>query len=288
MILESIELKHVGPFRRTASIGPLKKGINVLAAPNERGKSTFMRAAARALFDKHSCGDDEIRALQPAGTDLPPVVTVIFETAGVRYRVEKRFINKPTSEISEWRGGAWQLLDNEDAADERLQKLLQSTVPGRGATKAAHWGLLGYLWARQGEASDWPSWDGQTGEHIQSRLAKVEIDPVIQKLKESLWEDYSALFTPNGRPKKMVNSNVSKRKGRKSRAVCAPCEKNLRNWRSWNAVSQSCHQKCCVSKAKSWNVKEKPKNCRNRRARLKHCKTNCAPGRSNLRLRQKS
>ena len=36
------------------------------------------------------------------------------------------------------------LLDTEDKADERLQKLLQSSVPGRGATKAAHWGLLGY------------------------------------------------------------------------------------------------------------------------------------------------
>lgn len=202
MILESIELKHVGPFRRAASIGALKNGINVLAAPNERGKSTFIRAAARALFDKHSCADDEIRALQPAGTDLSPTVTVVFETAGVRYRIQKRFINKPVSEISEWRGGEWQLLDMEDKADERLQRLLQSTVPGRGATKAAHWGLLGYLWARQGEACDWPSWDGQTGEQIQSRLAKVEIDPIIQRLKESLWEDYSTLFTPNGRPKK--------------------------------------------------------------------------------------
>jgi len=202
MILESIELKHVGPFRRAASVGPLKTGINVLAAPNERGKSTFLRAAARALFDKHSCGDDEIRSLQPAGTDLSPTVTVILEMNGARYRVQKRFINKPTSEISEWRGGAWQLLDTEDKADERLQKLLQSSVPGRGATKAAHWGLLGYLWARQGEASDWPSWDGQTGAQIQSRLAKIEIDPIIQKLKESLWEDYSMLFTSNGRPKK--------------------------------------------------------------------------------------
>lgn len=202
MILESIELKHVGPFRRGASIGSLKAGINVLAAPNEQGKSTFIRAAARALFDKHSCADDEIRALQPTGTDLSPSVTVVFQTKAVRYRIAKQFLNKPTSEISEWRAGAWQLLDTEDKADERLQKLLQSSAPARGATKAAHWGLLGYLWARQGLPCDWPSWEGQTGEQIRSRLAKVEIDVVIQNLKESLWEDYSQLFTPNGKPKK--------------------------------------------------------------------------------------
>jgi len=66
MIIESIELEHVGPFRHKASIGPLRAGINVLAAPNETGKSTFVRAAARALFDKHTCKDDEIRSLQPA------------------------------------------------------------------------------------------------------------------------------------------------------------------------------------------------------------------------------
>lgn len=202
MILESVELKHVGVFRRAASIGPLQLGINVLAAPNERGKSTFLRAAARALFDKHTCADNEICSLQPAGTDLPPTVGVVFETSGRRYRVQKRFLNKPCSEISEWHGGAWQLLDTEDQADERLQKLLQSSVPGRGATKAAHWGLLGYLWARQGEVCDWPTWEGSTGEQIQARLAKVEIDPVIQNLKESLWQEYLQLFTPSGKPKK--------------------------------------------------------------------------------------
>jgi DNA repair exonuclease SbcCD ATPase subunit len=202
MILESIELRHVGPFRRAASIGPITTGISVLAAPNERGKSTIIRAAARALFDKHTCGDDEIRALRPAGTDLPPAVTVVLEIAGVRYRVQKRFLSKPSSELSEWRGGEWQLLDTEDKADERLQKLLQSAVPGRGATKAAHWGMLGYLWARQGEPCDWPAWSGPAGEQIQSRLAKVEIDPVIQKLKDSLWQDYLESFTPGGKPKK--------------------------------------------------------------------------------------
>src|SRR4051812_28880456 len=131
MILESIEVKHVGPFRRGASLGPIKSGINVLAAFNERGKSTLMHAAARALFDKHTCKDDEIRALQPAGTDLSPTVIVVFESGSTRYRIEKRFINNPISEISEWREGVWQLLDTADKADERLQKLLQSSVPGR-------------------------------------------------------------------------------------------------------------------------------------------------------------
>lgn len=201
MIIESIELEHVGPFRRKAAIGPLQIGINVLAAPNETGKSTFLRAAARALFDKHTCKDDEIRALQPAGSDLAPQIAVVFEHAGTRYRVVKRFLNNPQSHFNEWRGGDWQLMADGDAADERVQKLLQSSVPGRGATKTAHWGMLGFLWARQGEASEWPTWDGDSGQTIKTRLARVEIDPVIEQLRETLWEKYAESFTPTGKPK---------------------------------------------------------------------------------------
>jgi DNA repair exonuclease SbcCD ATPase subunit len=173
----------------------------VLAAPNEVGKSTFVRAAARALFDKHTCKDDEIRSLQPAGSELAPQITIVFEHGGNRYRVEKRFLNSPESRLSEWRNNAWQLLAAADAADERVQKLLQSSVPGRGATKAAHWGMLGFLWARQGEASEWPTWEGDTGQMIQTRLVRVEIDPKIERLREVLWENYSELFTNTGRAK---------------------------------------------------------------------------------------
>lgn len=205
MTIESIELHHVGPFRRKVAIGPLKLGINVLAAPNETGKTTFLRAASRALFDKHTCKDDEIRSLQPAGSDLAPQIAVVFEHEGQRYRVEKRFLNNPESRIKMWNGGDWQLLADGDAADERVQKLLQSCVPGRGATKAAHWGMLGFLWARQGEASRWPAWDEDwedgTGKAIRSRLARVEIDPTVDHLRSILWEHYTELFTPTGKAK---------------------------------------------------------------------------------------
>ena len=201
MIVETIELEHVGAFRGKASIGPLQTGINVLAAPNETGKSTFLRAAARALFDKHTCKDDEIRSLQPTGSDLAPKIAVVFEHAGTRYRVVKRFLNNPESQFNEWRGDDWQLMADGDAADERVQRLLQSSVPGRGSTKAAHWGMLGFLWARQGEASEWPSWEDDTGKVIKSRLARVEIDPVIDQLREKLWESYAELFTNTGKAK---------------------------------------------------------------------------------------
>jgi hypothetical protein len=201
MILESIKLHHVGPFCDGACVGPLAEGLNVLGAPNEIGKTTLLRAAARALFDRHTCRDEEIRALQPAGTSLTPIVTVVFRCGGRRYQVEKVFLLGPQSRLREWRQEGWQLLAEGDQADQRVQALLQSRFPGRGATTAAHWGLLGYLWARQGEPAAWPSWGGDAGRAIHHRLVRLEIDPLIDRLRAALWDTYLENFTPTGQTK---------------------------------------------------------------------------------------
>ena len=84
MILHAIELTHVGLFRATVRLGPFAPGLNLLCAPNEAGKSTSLRAAARALFDKHTTKGEELKSLQPAGTDLAPRVAVEFETRAGR------------------------------------------------------------------------------------------------------------------------------------------------------------------------------------------------------------
>ena len=161
MILHQIEAASVGPFVGAPVVaGPFKPGLNILAAPNETGKTTLLRAAGRALFDRHTCKDAEIRALKPAGSALAPRVVVDFETAAGCFRIDKTFLQGPRSTLFERIGGAWKPVAEADAADGRVQALLQSTQPGRGATKAAaHWGLLGFLWTRQGEPAAWFDWD---------------------------------------------------------------------------------------------------------------------------------
>ena len=201
MILGAIELRHVGIFTEPVSIGPFARGLNILAAPNESGKTTLVKAATRALFDRHSCKDQEIRALQPIGSSLTPKVAVAFEVASGRFRVEKEFLLSPKCELSEWKAEAWQLIAEGDEADKRLLALLKSAQPGRGASNEAHWGMLRYLWARQGEPTTWPKWDDEAGQLIQSRLAKVELDPLIDRLRARLWEAYLESFTATGQVK---------------------------------------------------------------------------------------
>ena len=203
MILHSIRLTYVGRFRSTVQLGPFAPGLNILSAPNESGKSTSLHAAARALFDRHNTKSEELKALQPAGTDLAPSIAVDFETRAGRFLIEKTFLNSPRSKLSQWQSGAWQLIADADLADNRVNALLQSTLPGRGATKPEHWGFLGFLWARQGEPAVWPGFDDKedVGQRIRARLARVEIDPVIEQLRARLSATADSIYTSVGRPK---------------------------------------------------------------------------------------
>lgn len=202
MILHSIKLTYVGRFRSTVQLGPFAPGLNVLSAPNESGKSTSLHAAARALFDRHTTKSEELKALQPAGTDLAPAIAVDFQTRAGRFLIEKTFLNSPRSTLSEWQSGSWQIIAEADQADQRVNALLQSTLPGRGATKPEHWGFLGFLWARQGEPTAWPGLDDEAvGQRIRARLARVELDPVIEKLRARLAASADSILTSVGRPK---------------------------------------------------------------------------------------
>ena len=201
MILHHVHLTHVGPFVRYGEAGRFGPGLNVVAAPNEQGKTTLVHAAIRALFDRHSCRDQHIRRLQSAGTGLAPEVTVEFGIGGDSYRIHKRFLSGPSSRLERLDGARWHLLAESDDADRRVQQFLQSDLPGAGATKWIHWGLLGFLWARQGEISTWPSWEGPGGERIKNHLAGLNIDPMVERLEQRLAERYSRNFTLQARPR---------------------------------------------------------------------------------------
>lgn len=201
MIIERVEIRNTGPFREPVSVGPLSPGLNILAARNESGKSTLVRALTRGLFDRHTCRSEEIRSLQPAGTSLAPRIAVVFRTGNRTFRIEKSFLESPRSQLAELVGGSWRATDEGDRADERLQSLLGSGQPGRGATKPEHWGMMQYLWARQGEVASWPAWSGEPGSRLRARLVKVELDPLIERLKGFLDRSWGEVLTETGRAK---------------------------------------------------------------------------------------
>ncbi|RME95230.1 MAG: hypothetical protein D6766_03835 [Verrucomicrobia bacterium] len=199
MILETIHLRHVGRFRDAVEVGPLDPGLNVLASPNEQGKTTVVRAAIRCLFDKPGTRGEEMRALQPVGTDLDPEVTVQFVHQGRRHRLFKRFGARAACRLEAEEDGVWRLLAEEDAAHRRVLEMLGAGAPGRGASKPEHWGLVRYLWARQGEPVLWPDWQDAAGEAIRRRLARVELDPTVDRVRAGLEALAAGTFTRTGR-----------------------------------------------------------------------------------------
>ena len=90
MLIETIELEGVGPFRERVTVGPFAPGLNVLAQHNEWGKSTVFKALTRALFDKYSSQAEEIKALRPKGSSLSPQIELVFTARSGRWQLRKR------------------------------------------------------------------------------------------------------------------------------------------------------------------------------------------------------
>ena len=75
MLIERLEIEALGLFRERMTLEDLAPGLNVLAQPNEWGKSTIVNALGRAFFDRYSSVSKAIRQLRPAGTSLSPRIS---------------------------------------------------------------------------------------------------------------------------------------------------------------------------------------------------------------------
>lgn len=198
MILDRLVVNQVGGLRGPVEIQPCGLGVHVLAAPNEAGKSTLIRSLTRSLFDKHTTQAEEIARLRPAGSRLAPKIEVEFTVQSDRWRLEKQFLERPAARLFAWRGEDWKLTAEADAADDEVRRLLQTSLPGRGASKAEHWGLFQHLWARQGEPASWPKLEGEAGQKLRHHLAGVEIDPAIRGMLARLENVAAESLTPTG------------------------------------------------------------------------------------------
>ncbi len=110
MILRAIHVQGWKCFADPIGVGPFVDGLNVLHAPNATGKSTFFEAMQRGLLDGHRVSGRDVEALRPWGRALAPTVTVEFVHGGVEYRLTKRFLDRPSSELARKEGAAaWKI-----------------------------------------------------------------------------------------------------------------------------------------------------------------------------------
>ena len=201
MILHSLRVTHWRSLLNPVELGPFSERLNVIYAPNGTGKSSLFEAMRRALFDSHHVSGEEIEAVKPWGRSLAPQVNVEFTQSGVRYRIEKTFLDGASARLLRFENGSFQPLADSRNADTKLREIIAaSDAPGRGLSKPEHWGLAEVLWAPQGSLN-LDSLSSSVTENLRAALGVQLSGEAGNRLEELLEERYQTYFTKGGKPR---------------------------------------------------------------------------------------
>lgn len=124
MILHSLSVANWRSLLNPVELGPFSDRLNVIHAPNGTGKSSLFEAMRRALFDAHHVSGEEIGAVRPWGRSLAPQVKVEFTQSGVRYRVEKTFLDGASARLFRFEEGKFRPLADSRNADSKLREII--------------------------------------------------------------------------------------------------------------------------------------------------------------------
>ena len=93
MILHSLRVAHWRSLLNSVELGPFSERLNVIHAPNGTGKSSLFEAMRRAPVRFAPCFWRGDRSGQAMGTVVSATSEVEFTQSGVRYRIEKTFLD---------------------------------------------------------------------------------------------------------------------------------------------------------------------------------------------------
>jgi len=138
MKLRAVRLAECGRFTAPVALEGLSGRLDILAEPNEFGKSTLLKAVRFALTVRHTSTANEIKTLVPYGGGAP-LIEIDFDCGDQRWRLRKRFMAQRKAELTALDTGA--TLRGEEA-EARLAALLGGE---NGKSQ------LPLLWVAQGE-----------------------------------------------------------------------------------------------------------------------------------------
>ncbi len=138
MKLKALRLRDVRRFVEPVAIESFSGGLDVLAGPNEAGKSTLLAALDALFLEKHTAGGTKIGALSPYGGGQP-LIEADFEASGQLWRLTKQFGRGKKAELTDL--GAGRMVARGGEAEQMLAELIGTGEGGRGGP--------GLLWAGQ-------------------------------------------------------------------------------------------------------------------------------------------
>ncbi|KGJ21680.1 AAA family ATPase [Paracoccus sanguinis] len=201
MKLRAIELTNLRRFAgQRARIDGIGDGISVLSECNEYGKSTFFDGLRAVFFEPHRGTRAAIRALQPHGGGAPEAAVEIDLPQG-RFRIEKRWLSRPTAQVTDATG---RMVARDDEAEAWIDGLTQGGLAGPSGLLWVRQGLLGIEPDAKGDAGDPKSGLSVRRDLLSSVAGEIELmtggrrmDAVLVRVREAL----DRLATRTLRPK---------------------------------------------------------------------------------------
>ncbi|WGT65764.1 AAA family ATPase [Variovorax paradoxus] len=144
-----LRVEQLRRFRSPLELGGFGPGLNIVAAPNEAGKSSLVRAIRAAFFERHR--STAVEDLRPwgEGSGAAPLVELDFLIDGQSHRLVKSFLGKKRCTLAV----GTRAFDGTDAEDH-LAQLFGFSFAGKGASKPENWGIPGLLWVEQGRGQE--------------------------------------------------------------------------------------------------------------------------------------
>ena len=220
MKVRAIRLREVGCFARPTVIEGLTGGLDVLAQPNEAGKSTLFRALRMAFFDKHSSQTKEIKSRRSYSGGAP-LVEIDFETDKGGFRLRKQFLSAAMAELKDLGSGA--VLARGSDADDRVLELIGAASGDRDQ--------FGLFWVAQGESLGNVE-PGSADAKALSAVIEGEVKTVTggrraRAVLEQARKAHEALVTKQGKPVKGSEYAVAIERGETLTTDVAKAEAEL-------------------------------------------------------------
>nr|WP_222124978.1 AAA family ATPase [Variovorax boronicumulans] len=202
MQITRLRVEQLRRFRAPLELSGFTPGLNILAGPNEAGKSTLVRAIRAAFFERHKSSMVEDLKPWDEGSGAAPRVEIDFELAGQPHRLVKSFLGRKRCVLAI---GTRQLEGAE--AEDHLAQLFGYAYASKGASKAEYQGIPGLLWVEQGSGQELEvrharehlhdALHGQGQDDAQAgALAATGGDALLERLRKERAE----LLTGTGKP----------------------------------------------------------------------------------------